>query len=223
MIHGSSKAAPLVCVSRSLPSSEDNSWCLQYLVWWHGKLQRRQNRKKKNTCTTEHTVYSMTIWQKWTIHQSFGLIRTACCGQSTSSLADADRSQLFTGGDLCCCSCILVFPKVCLNGVVSPPICAFCCCPLLPKNRQIEMTIGELCCLVILPDLGLGNKIFPLICARGAFCNHFFLFLRGSWSLLWAVLPVPMTPHRIIGVHCYWGCRRWKMITSLENHFKSGR
>ena len=62
----------------------------------------------------------------------------------------ANRS-LLVGGDLCLkknliCNCIIrVLHEVCLNGVVCPPICAFCCCPLLPKYRQFGMMIGELC------------------------------------------------------------------------------
>ena len=72
----------------------------------------------------------------------------------------ANRSHL-TGGDSCCCHCIRIPRKVCLNGVVSPPICALRYC-LLPKNCQFKMAIGELCCLVVDSDLGLGNKISPL-------------------------------------------------------------
>ena len=105
-----------------------------------------------------------------------------------------------------------------------PPICAFCCCLLLPKYRQFGMTIGELCWFLVRLDLDLGNKISPLIRARGAVYNHLFLFLRGLWSLLWAVFPVPMSPHHIIGMHCSsWCCGRWKIITSLHNHFECRR
>ena len=116
----------------------------------------------------------------------------------------ANRS-LLAGGDSCYCNCIIrVLREVCLNGVVSHSICDFCCCPLLPKYRQLGMTIGELCWFVVRLDLDLGNKISPLIRARGAAYNHLFRFLQGSWSLLWAVFPIPMSPHHIIGLHCSW-------------------
>ena len=85
------------------------------------------------------------------------------------------------------------------------------------------MAIGELLWFVVGIDLDLGNKISPLIRARGTVYSHLFLFLRGSWSLLWAVFPVPMSPHHIIGMNCSWCCRRWKIITSLQNRFKSRR
>ena len=86
-----------------------------------------------------------------------------------------DRS-LLTGDDLRCCGCIRVSPEVCLNGVISPPICAFCCCLLLPEYRQFERTIGELYCLVDGPDLdlGLGNTISPPIRARSAVLQPYF-------------------------------------------------
>ena len=93
--------------------------------------------------------------------------RTTCFGRSTSSLAVAGRSQSRHERRLV----LLSFPgspKVCLNRVVSPPICASCCClSLLPVDRQFpETTNGDLCCFEVNPNLGLENENPPLICAR---------------------------------------------------------
>ena len=59
------------------------------------------------------------------------------------SLMPTDRS-LLAEGDSCCCYCFRAPREVCLNGVVSPPICALRCCPLmLPKHRQSKMASGD--------------------------------------------------------------------------------
>ena len=198
---------------------------------WPGMIWEiaRKTKQNKSTHNTKHTVYSMATRQKWTDHHPSRRGYTACSRRSTPSLTDACRSQPPRGRRLVVlCGCIRVPPEVCSNGVISPPICVFCYCPLLPEYRQFEMAIGEFCCLVDGPDLdlGLGNIISPLTRTRGAVYKHIFLSLRGSWSLLWAGLPVPIYPHRIIGLHCSWGfgcwaC--WRRILSLEDHFKSWR
>ena len=90
---------------------------IQYIEWPHGGNERISSH-------------------------SASIVLLVLVSRSLSLPMLADRSFL-TGGNLWCCSCIRLSPEVCSNGVVSPPICAFCCCFLLPKYRQFEMTIGE--------------------------------------------------------------------------------
>ena len=131
--------------------------------------------------------------------------QTACSARSTSSLADADRSQPSRERRL---ALLLLFsgpPKACLNGVVCPPLCASCChLSLLSFERQFhEMTSGGLWCFG-LPDDSLKKCIF-LTCVRSAVRNHLVLFLRRFWSLQRVVLPVSMFPRHVIGLHLEWG------------------
>ena len=74
---------------------------------------------------------------------SAGIELFVLIGRRCPSLRPADRS-LLAGGDSCCCCCIRVSREVCLNGVISSPICALRFCPLLlPKHRQFERASGN--------------------------------------------------------------------------------
>ena len=209
----SSKTAPLVCVSSSLSPSADISSCLQYLVCLQGKLQKRQN--KTNTHNRAYSIQHSHIAE-----------------MSSSTVVPPGSNCLFWSVDvvprwyrpIVASSRAAIHAAVTVSGfpakspwmgVVSTPICSLRCCPLLlPNHRHFEMASGDLWCFVVHPDLGLRNKISPLICARGAVCNHIFLFLQGSWSLQWVVLPVPMSP--IVSSGCTvgevmgaWRAGRW--------------
>ena len=74
----SSNAAPLVSMSRLLPSSEEPG-----MITW--EIARNAKQKETKIRTTKHTVYSMATGQKLTDHHSSRRGHTACSRQSMPS------------------------------------------------------------------------------------------------------------------------------------------
>ena len=138
MIHGQLKSfSSSIWLVRPDRSHLQQRILVAFWTWYDNRANLHQDKTGKHT--TEHTVYNTATWQKRTNHPSSTRINlVVLLSRRHLSLSPADCS-LLAGGDSYCCCCFRVPRKVCLNGVVSPPICTLRCCPLLPKHRQLEM------------------------------------------------------------------------------------
>ena len=135
----------------------------KFLVVFESCMTTKEICRKQQKCTIKHTEYNIATWQKGTDYPSSTRIKLhVLLGRRRRSLMQAGCS-LLTSGDSCCCCCVWAPPKVCLNGVVSPPLCASCYQQsLLPVDQQShEMASGDLWYFGVLPDVCLKTLFSP--------------------------------------------------------------
>ena len=122
---------------------------------WYDNNGNCKKTKQKNAHNRAYSVQHSHLAEMSSL-PFFRQGRTACSAQSTSSLADAGRSQPPRERRLVLLS-LSGSPQSLLEwGSLPTLLCASCChLSLLPVNRQREMASGGLWCFRVLPDLGL--------------------------------------------------------------------